>query len=98
MVPVAKKKLDCRDLPEQIDYYTILPDGSVVSAYRAGADVYIDEFDVKYFSDTDTMLYVRQHFGARIGVMRDIKYHVRSREFKTPKMLLGVVRGIPKET
>lgn len=97
MVDVAKKQLMERDLPDNIDYYVIQSDGSVIESGQTQANVYIDEFDVKYFSDVETMLYVRKHYGRFIGVMRDCSYAVRPREYKTSKMLLGVVKGIPKK-
>lgn len=93
MDKVETTKLDERDLPEEIDYYVINADGSVVNCSILKADVYINENDVRYFTDKEAMLYVRDTFGPYIGVMRDTSFIVKAREYRTPKMLLGVVRG-----
>lgn len=92
-VEVASERLNSRDLPSTIDYYIITPAGRVEESPVAKAGVYIDELDVQHFFDVDTMLYVREHFGPYIGVMRDRNYAVRPREFRTTKMLLGIVGG-----
>lgn len=88
---IEEKRLDSRDLPDTVDYYTISNQGIVEPCAVAKATVYIDEMDVRYFEDTDTMLYIRETYGPNIGVMRDYKFAVRPRERRTRKMLLGVV-------
>ena len=93
VVEVVSERLTSRDLPSTIDYYVIDSSGKVTEGTVAKADVYIDELDVRYFADAETMLYVRQTYGPSIGVMRDRKYAVRPREYRTPKMLLGLVGG-----
>lgn len=88
------QKLEARTLPEQIDYYSIGDDGSVASCNAVKANVYISEFDVQYLSDKETMLHIKSTYGDVVGVMHDVNCKVQPREFRTPKMLLGVVRAI----
>ena len=97
MVEMESMDLEARDLPSEIDYYRIQASGKVVACSAAKADVYIGEFDVQALSDKETMLHVRQTYGDHIGVMKDITFRVQSREYRTPKMLLGVIKGLPKE-
>lgn len=86
-----------RELPETIDYYVILEDGTVSSNAPNVADVYISEFDVQYLSNKKVMLQIRQTYGPHIGVMRDVDYSIYAREYRTPKMLLGLIRGVPAD-
>lgn len=96
MVETVPHEMEARDLPTDIDYYRIQATGKVVSCNAVKADVYIDELDVQFLSDKETMLHVREHYGAHIGVMKDRRFRVQSREYRTPKMLLGVIKGLPK--
>lgn len=95
MVEMKHQYLEERELPPQVDYYVISESGTVRPAGGASADVYIGELDVRCFSDTETMLYIRSKYGERIGVMRDRDYQILPREFKTTKLLLGVVKSNP---
>ena len=81
-----------RVLPDDIDFYQIREDGSVEQSSTGGADVYIGEDDVLYFSRVPIMLDVRRKYGSRIGVMRNKSYRVKFRDYTSPKMLLGVAR------
>ena len=83
---------DERSFPRDIDYYQIRDDGSVVQSSTGNARVYIGESDVNYFNKTHTMLRVRRKYGSTIGVMRDTRCAVKSKEYVTPKMLLGVAK------
>ena len=92
MIQTEERVLEERTLPSKIDSYEIDSAGVVRQSFGREADVYIRECDVRYFRDRETMLHILDQFGPRIGVMRDTRYPVRSREYKTPKRLLGVVR------
>ena len=94
MVEMESMSMEARELPAKIDCYRICPDGRVVVCNAVTADVYISEFSVQYFSDKEAMLHILKTYGEHIGVMRDTAYTVQAREYRTPKMLLGVVKGI----
>ena len=93
MVEVKQQVLQERELPEQIDIYKIMSDGKVIPSDGLEVDVYIRDLDVRYFSDTETMLYIRQTYGPRVGVMRDCNFQILPREYQTAKLLLGVVKA-----
>lgn len=93
----AERLINSRELPRQIDYYRIGQDGSVTTCNSVIADVYISEFDVKYFSDKEIMLHVLTNYGPVVGVMHDVTCNIQSRGYKTPKMLLGVIKR-PKKS
>lgn len=97
MIQVESKHLKERELPRNIDYYEVDENGVVHTCDAIKADVYIEESDVIHFTDKEVMLYIRAHYGNIIGVMRDIQYVIHSKEYRTPKILLGVVRGFTKE-
>lgn len=90
------KSNDERSLPDKIDFYFIKSDGKVTSSNDISADVYISEFDVTWFSDKEAMLHIRETYGPRVGVMRDIDCNIQSRVYRTPKVLLGVVKSQQK--
>lgn len=92
MIQTESRSVEERDLPATIDFYEITSSGTVRVSTGQSADAYISEDDVRYFNDVETMLHIRKTFGRYIGVMRDTSYTIRPREYKTPKMLLGVVR------
>ena len=97
MVELKQRKLEERELPANVDIYTIDANGAVKPASGVVADVYIGELDVRYFTDVEVMLYVRNTYGKRIGVMRDRNYQILPREYKTTKLLLGVVKDTLSE-
>lgn len=94
MVGLEVTTLEQRTLPKVINYYEIKSDGRVEEATFPKADVYIEEQSVHYFADKDVMLHIRETYGCRVGVMRDIDFAITTpREYRTPKMLLGIVGG-----
>lgn len=97
MVEVKQAALEERLLPEQIDMYRITKSGKVIPSEGLEVDVYIRDVDVRYFTDLEVMLYIRENYGPRIGVMRDRNDQILPREYKTTKLLLGVVKEPPAE-
>lgn len=94
MVGFEVATLEQRTLPKVINYYEIREDGRVDEAFFPKADVYIEEKSVHYFADRDVMLHIKNTYGPRIGVMRDIGFTITTpEEYSTPKMLLGIVGG-----
>lgn len=97
MVDFSSREVSERELPTDVDYYEITEDGTVIDGIYSPGAVYISEFDVGYFADKETMLHVRECYGKYIGVMRDLKYDVTPREYRTTKILISVVRGVSQD-
>lgn len=91
MMNLRDKDVEVRNLPNNVDYYIIRDDGSVVEGFNMEADVYIDELDTVYLGDPEIMKYVRKAYGGRLGVMHELSYDIQSSECHTPKILLGVL-------
>lgn len=84
--------LNERDLPKNIDYFVITDKGSLVESTQPRAVVYVDEFDVQRLTDPNILLYIRARYGPYIGVMHEVRFNVQPRQFKTQKVLLGLVK------
>lgn len=86
--------MDLRELPDEIEYYQITDDGSLVESKIPNAVVYIDEFQIHRLRDKKAMLYIKNTYGDCIGVMRKVVFPVRPEQYRTSKMLLGVVNDV----
>lgn len=78
-------------VPRVIDRYEIDENGNVIPSFSPAVDIYISEFDVKYFKDVDIMRKIRTDYGSRVGVMRDVDYSLLPKGYRTEKTILGVV-------
>lgn len=92
MVTTEVRDMAERDLPDEIEYFIIGEDGALVGSPTPIAKVYIDEFQMQWLTNKEAMLYIREHYGAHIGVMRKVVFPVRPQKRRTTKMLLGVVK------
>ncbi len=78
-----------RDIPEHVDVYVIGDDGSITEGAKLTPNIYIDWHDAGQLYDKDIALYIKRTYGHIVGVMRDKPVVVKSRGYKTRKMILG---------